>query len=133
MKILNFRFSKKDVENLLDFHLNGIGGLILRSLVHGAVTKVLWMWFVEGTFSFIPHPSFLAFAGLYLIIVYVKHDYHVAFRNGHFHVEGENPDEETTRIRQVRELYKKMIVRSIAFLVAGAIIKILMTIYAIYF
>ena len=124
-KILKvFKITKTDIVNLFDFHLTGIVGFFLRSIIHGIVIKILWIWFVEGTFSFIPyHPGFLEFSGVYLIFVYAKHDYRVSWNHHQFQIESD--DEETGRIRQIVILYKKMFLRSGGALVAGGLLKLL--------
>lgn|GEM_PF-3019996 len=123
-----FKITKSDFINLFDFHLTGVPGFLVRSIVHGSVIKILWIWFVEGTFSFIPHhPGFLEFSGVYLIFVYAKHDYRVSWNHHQFQIQSD--DEETTRIKQIAILYKKMFLRSGGALVAGGLLKLLITIF----
>lgn len=129
LKILKiFKFTKEDFKNLFDFHLTGIIGFFLRSIIHGIVIKILWIWFIEGTFTFIPyHPGFLEFSGVYLIFVYAKHDYRVSWHNHKMEIQGD--DEETARVREIAILYKKMFLRSGGALVAGGLLKLLITIF----
>ncbi len=120
------RTIKELFKDLFDLHLTGVFGLIFRSLLHGVVTKILFVWFVHGTFSFLAHePSIFEFAGLYMLIAYLKHDYRLHWNgNGHAVVELSNREEDTERKREIKLLYKKMILRSAAFLLAGGLLKL---------
>lgn len=121
-KILNRQY----LIHFFDFHLTGVMGFILRSLIHGAVVKILYNWFVDGKFTLIHHnPSWLEFSGIYLLIIYIKHDYRVRY-NGHaFQIECDSKSEETTRKEQIKQLYLKILFRSGAALLAGGILKLL--------
>lgn len=112
--------------HFFDVHLTGVLGFILRSLIHGAVVKILYNWFVDGKFTIIHYnPSWLEFSGIYLLIIYIKHDYRVRY-NGHvFQFEFDNRSEETTRKEQVKQLYLKIVFRSAAALLAGGVLKLL--------
>lgn len=126
MKFLGINVTKRDLSELFNLHLSGVLGLVLRSLLHGIVIKVLYLWFIQGTFSFITHnPSVFEFAGLYMLVAYVKHDYKLHLNhNGHVTVELSNPEEDTERKREIKLLYKKMLLRSAAFLLGGGALKL---------
>ncbi len=111
---------KKKFLNFFDVHLTGAGGFLLRSLIHGFVLKVLWLWFVTGTFHFVPALTLSQGAGIYLLFAFVKHDYRV--KRNHNHLEIEAEEEGATRGRKLITLYKEMILRAAAALVAGAVL-----------